>query len=126
MATVSFEKLSKAYSKDTWILRELDLEVKDGEFVSLCGPSGCGKSTTLNLIAGLEDPTTGTVRIDGQVVNGKSPGDRDIAMVFQSYALYPHMSVRENLAFPLEVAKASKEAIAARVKEVAGRLGIEA
>ncbi len=80
----------------------MDLHIEDGEFVILVGPSGCGKSTALNMIAGLEDITSGELRIDGERVNEKTPKDRDIAMVFQSYALYPHMTVRENMAFPLQ------------------------
>ncbi|NED59852.1 ABC transporter ATP-binding protein, partial [Streptomyces sp. SID10244] len=89
----------------------VDVEIADGEFIILVGPSGCGKSTTLNMIAGLEDISSGELRIGGERVNDRAPKDRDIAMVFQSYALYPHMSVRENIAFPLTLAKLSKSEI---------------
>jgi len=101
MASVTFEDVSKAFSDDVVAVDRLDLEIADREFLVLLGPSGCGKSTTLRLIAGLEDCTTGEIRIDGQVVNQVPPKDRDIAMVFQNYALYPHMSVYKNLAFGL-------------------------
>jgi len=126
MATVSLEKLGKLYRGGVVGVKDVDLEIGDGEFVSLVGPSGCGKSTTLNLIAGLEAPTSGTLKIDGQVVNDLSPRERDIAMVFQSYALYPHMDVRRNLAFPLEVAGVDRATVDARVQETAALLGLEA
>ena len=90
-------------------MQDVDLEIADGEFVILVGPSGCGKSTTLNMIAGLEDISSGELRIGGERVNDKAPRDRDIAMVFQSYALYPNMTVRENMAFPLRLAKMDKD-----------------
>ncbi|MHB8876446.1 MAG: ABC transporter ATP-binding protein, partial [Myxococcaceae bacterium] len=105
---------------------ELSLEVADGELVALVGPSGCGKSTLLQLIAGLEAPTSGVVRIGGEVVNERSPGERDVAMVFQSYALYPHLDVRGNLEFPLKVAGLPRAERAKRVAETAARLGLEA
>lgn len=124
MATLTLTHVSKAYRKDIYAVRDVSLEVADGEFVSLVGPSGCGKSTTLNLIAGLETPTHGTIAIDGTVVNARSPKERDIAMVFQSYALYPHLNVRRNLAFPLEVAGLSRAQIDARVHETAELLGL--
>ena len=101
MASVSFQDVSKAFSDDVLAVDCLDLEIADREFLVLLGPSGCGKSTTLRLIAGLEECTTGEIRIDGHVVNRVPPKDRDIAMVFQNYALYPHMSVYKNLAFGL-------------------------
>ncbi|MDP6554002.1 MAG: ATP-binding cassette domain-containing protein [Pirellulaceae bacterium] len=101
MASVTFEDVSKAFSDDVVAVDRLDLEIADREFLVLLGPSGCGKSTSLRLIAGLEDCTTGEIRIDGHVVNHIPPKDRDIAMVFQNYALYPHMSVYKNLAFGL-------------------------
>ncbi|MCP3102638.1 ABC transporter ATP-binding protein [Myxococcus sp. K15C18031901] len=125
MATVSLEDVRKVYRGGVVAVKGVTLRVADGEFVSLVGPSGCGKSTTLNLIAGLEDLSGGTLRIDGAVVNDLSPKERDIAMVFQSYALYPHMDVARNLAFPLEVLGMSRADIDARVREVATTLGLE-
>ncbi len=107
-------------------MSEVDIEIADGEFIILVGPSGCGKSTTLNMIAGLEDITSGELRIDGQRVNEKAPKDRDIAMVFQSYALYPHMTVRENMAFPLRLAKVDKKTIDEKVDEAAPILDLTA
>jgi multiple sugar transport system ATP-binding protein len=124
MASLSLERLRKAHAGAPDALRELSLDVGDGEFLSLVGPSGCGKSTTLNLIAGLDEPTSGLVRIDGQVVNGLSPAERDVAMVFQSYALYPHKDVRGNLAFPLQLARVPRPEIDRRVSETAELLGI--
>ncbi|MCI0573064.1 MAG: ABC transporter ATP-binding protein [Myxococcaceae bacterium] len=124
MATVTLERVSKVYRGGVAGVREVSLDVADGEFVSLVGPSGCGKSTTLNLIAGLEEPTSGTLRIGGVVVNGLSPRERDVAMVFQSYALYPHLDVRRNLAFPLEVAGMPRQRIRERVEETAALLGL--
>jgi len=103
----------------------VDLEIRDGEFMVLVGPSGCGKSTLLRMIAGLEEITEGTIEIGHRVVNDVAPKDRDIAMVFQSYALYPHMTVRENLEFGLRIRKTPKEEMAARVREAAQILGIE-
>src|SRR5699024_10742043 len=100
-------------------VQEFNLEIADGEFVILVGPSGCGKSTTLNMIAGLEDISSGELRIAGEVVNNKAPKDRDIAMVFQNYALYPHLTVRENMAFPLMLAKVDKETMRRKVDEAA-------
>ncbi len=102
----------------------VNLRVEDGEFIGLVGPSGCGKSTTLNLVAGLEEPTAGEVRLDGRRVNEQSPRERDVAMVFQSYALYPHRTVAGNLAFPLEVAGLPRAEITRRVGETAERLGL--
>ena len=126
MASVTFEKVRKTYEGGVEVVKGIDLEIADGEFVTLVGPSGCGKSTTLNLIAGFEAPTTGNVKIDGEIVNDRSPKERGVAMVFQSYALYPHMDVRRNIAFPLEVAGLDKKAIAERVAETAERLGLTA
>jgi multiple sugar transport system ATP-binding protein len=125
MAEVSFERVTKAYKKSPPVLRDVDLTIASGELVTLVGPSGCGKSTLLNLIAGFERPSAGAVRIDGEVVNDRSPKDRGAAMVFQSYALYPHLSVRENIAFPLDVAGVDKATSEARVAETAARLGLE-
>ena len=124
MASVSLDHLRKAFPGAPDAVRDLSLEIADGEFVSLVGPSGCGKSTTLNLIAGLDQPTSGSIRIDGKPVEGLEPGERDIAMVFQSYALYPHKDVRGNLAFPLEVARLERSEIDKRIAETAELLGI--
>ena len=118
MATVTFEHVNKMYG-DFQAVKDLDLEIGDGEFMVLVGPSGCGKTTSLRMIAGLEEITGGTLRIGDRVVNDVPPKDRDIAMVFQSYALYPHMSVRENLAFGLKLRKVPKAEIERRVNETA-------
>ncbi|MET9894297.1 sn-glycerol-3-phosphate ABC transporter ATP-binding protein UgpC [Streptomyces sp. NPDC006465] len=119
MAEIVLEGITKRYPDGALAVKDVNLSVGDGEFVILVGPSGCGKSTTLNMIAGLEDITEGTLMIDGQVVNDKTPKDRDIAMVFQSYALYPHMSVRDNMGFALRLAKMDKAAIREKVEEAA-------
>ncbi|MFF4894268.1 ABC transporter ATP-binding protein [Micromonospora chersina] len=119
MADIVLDKVSKQFPDGTTAVRDVDLEIADGEFVILVGPSGCGKSTTLNMIAGLEDISSGELRIAGERVNDKAPRDRDIAMVFQSYALYPNMTVRENMAFPLRLAKLDKETIHQKVEEAA-------
>ncbi|MDP2344559.1 MAG: sn-glycerol-3-phosphate ABC transporter ATP-binding protein UgpC [Deltaproteobacteria bacterium] len=121
MAAISLRGIEKRYG-DVVIVKTLDLEIADGEFVVLVGPSGCGKSTTLRMIAGLETISAGELAIDGKRVNDVSPGDRDLAMVFQSYALYPHMSVRENIAFGLLVRKVDKAEIAKRVDDAAEML----
>jgi multiple sugar transport system ATP-binding protein len=118
MATVTFEHVNKQYG-DFLAVNDLNLEIGDGEFMVLVGPSGCGKTTSLRMIAGLEEITSGTLRIGDRVVNDVPPKDRDIAMVFQSYALYPHMTVRENLAFGLKLRKVPKPEIERRVKEAA-------
>src|SRR5687768_18472876 len=102
----------------------MDLEVQDGEFMVLVGPSGCGKTTALRMVAGLEDISEGVLRIGERVVNHVPPKDRDIAMVFQSYALYPHLSVYENIAFGLRLKKVPKDEVDRRVKEAARRLGL--
>ncbi|MFD2765907.1 ABC transporter ATP-binding protein [Micromonospora eburnea] len=119
MADIVLDKVSKRFPDGTMAVREVDLEIADGEFVILVGPSGCGKSTTLNMIAGLEDISSGELRIAGERINDKAPRDRDIAMVFQSYALYPNMTVRENMAFPLRLAKLDKDTINSKVEEAA-------
>jgi multiple sugar transport system ATP-binding protein len=124
MATIELDKVTKRFPGGTLAVRDVDLEVADGEFVILVGPSGCGKSTTLNMIAGLEDITSGELRIGGQRVNEQAPKDRDLAMVFQSYALYPHMTVRENIAFPLKIARAGRDIIEARVAATARMLDL--
>jgi multiple sugar transport system ATP-binding protein len=117
MATISLENVTKRYPDGTEAVRALNLDIADGEFIVFVGPSGCGKSTALNMIAGLEDISAGELRIDGKVVNQLSPKDRDIAMVFQTYALYPHMTVRQNMAFPLRIAHVPQEEIDRRVSE---------
>ncbi|MEU4236300.1 sn-glycerol-3-phosphate ABC transporter ATP-binding protein UgpC [Actinoplanes sp. NPDC026619] len=119
MADIVLDKVTKKYPDGTVAVHEIDLEIADGEFIILVGPSGCGKSTTLNMIAGLEDISTGELRIGGERVNDRAPKDRDIAMVFQSYALYPNMTVRENMAFPLRLAKLDKSVIDQKVGEAA-------
>ena len=111
MASVVFENVSKVFGDGTRAVDELDLEIADGEFMVLVGPSGCGKTTALRMVAGVEDISDGVVRIGERVVNGLSPKDRDIAMVFQSYALYPHLTVRGNVAFPLKIKKMPKAEI---------------
>ncbi|MGW4500046.1 ABC transporter ATP-binding protein [Micromonospora sp. NPDC004336] len=126
MADIVLDKVSKSFPDGTTAVRDVDLEIADGEFVILVGPSGCGKSTTLNMIAGLEDISSGELRIGGERVNDKAPRDRDIAMVFQSYALYPNMTVRENMAFPLRLAKLDKETINRKVEEAAKVLELSA
>jgi multiple sugar transport system ATP-binding protein len=124
MATVTFEHVTKRYG-DVTAVDDLSLEIGDGEFMVLVGPSGCGKTTSLRMIAGLEEITSGTLRIGDRVVNDVPPKDRDIAMVFQSYALYPHMSVRDNLAFGLKLRKVPKPDIEKRVNDAAGILSLE-
>ncbi|MFI7491471.1 ABC transporter ATP-binding protein [Micromonospora echinaurantiaca] len=126
MADIVLDKVSKKFPDGTVAVADVDLEIADGEFVILVGPSGCGKSTTLNMIAGLEDISSGELRIGGERVNDKAPRDRDIAMVFQSYALYPNMTVRENMAFPLRLAKLDKETINTKVEEAAKVLELTA
>jgi multiple sugar transport system ATP-binding protein len=123
MARVAFDRVTKSFG-DIVALRELDLEVFDGEYVVLVGPSGCGKSTALRLVAGLEEPTSGRILIGDRMVNDLAPKDRDVAMVFQSYALYPHMTVRENLAHPLQLRRVPKPEIEERVRKVADLLSI--
>lgn len=119
MAEIVLEHVNKSYPDGHTAVRDLNITISDGEFLILVGPSGCGKTTTLNMIAGLEDISSGELRIGGERVNEKAPKDRDIAMVFQSYALYPHMTVRQNIAFPLTLAKMKKAAIAQKVEETA-------
>ena len=124
MAGVVFDKVNKCYG-EVEVIRELNLDIKDEEFMVLVGPSGCGKSTALRMIAGLEEITAGEIRIGERVVNDLPPKERDIAMVFQSYALYPHMSVRENMDFGLRLQKMERSEIDRRVDEAAAILGIE-
>ncbi|MGB7237428.1 MAG: sn-glycerol-3-phosphate ABC transporter ATP-binding protein UgpC [Rhodococcus sp. (in: high G+C Gram-positive bacteria)] len=119
MAEIVLDKVTKLYPDGAAAVSNVDITIADGEFIILVGPSGCGKSTTLNMIAGLEDISSGELRIAGERVNERAPKDRDIAMVFQSYALYPHMTVRQNIAFPLTLAKLSKNEINEKVEEAA-------
>src|SRR5262245_38600145 len=125
MAAIEIRSLIKRYGA-TQVVHGIDLSVQDGEFVVLVGPSGCGKSTTLRMIAGLEEIDGGTISIAGRVVNHLQPKDRNIAMVFQNYAIYPHMSVAENIAFGLYTAKLDKREKRRRVEDVAKVLGLEA
>jgi len=126
MAQVSIRKIHKVYDGDVQAVKGIDLEIEDHEFVVLVGPSGCGKSTTLRMIAGLEEISSGDILIGNRVVNDVPPRNRDIAMVFQNYALYPHFSVFENMAFGLKLRKFSREEIKRRVDEAARILDIEA
>ena len=125
MARVRLKDLNKKFD-GTHAVRDVNLEIRDREFVVLVGPSGCGKTTTLRMVAGLEEITSGEISIDGKVVNNLAPMDRDIAMVFQNYALYPHMSVYDNMAFGLRMRKFEKPEIDRRVKQAADVLGIHA
>lgn len=125
MAVVTLDKVTKVFDGGVKAVDSLDLDVRDKEFVVLVGPSGCGKSTTLRMIAGLEDVTDGTISIDGRIVNDVAPKDRDIAMVFQNYALYPHMTVYENMAFSLKMRKFSKRETDERVREAAAILDLD-
>jgi len=122
VAEIVLEHVVKRYPDGALAVDDFNLEIADGEFIILVGPSGCGKSTTLNMVAGLEDITGGKLLIDGQVMNDKAPKDRDIAMVFQSYALYPHMTVGENMGFPLRLAGVDKGTIRQKVQEAAEML----
>jgi len=125
MANVTIENLKKVYPGGVDAVKDLSLDIADGEFVALVGPSGCGKTTTLRMIAGLEDISGGTISIGGRVVNDVHPRDRDIAMVFQNYALYPHMTVAQNMSFALKMRKTPKAEIKRRVSDAARILGIE-
>src|SRR2546421_10928460 len=124
MAHVLLKNLNKSFD-GTHAVKDVNLEIRDREFVVLVGPSGCGKTTTLRMIAGLEDITSGEISIDGRVVNDLPPMDRDIAMVFQNYALYPHMSVYDNMAFGLKMRKFGRDEIESRVRRSAEILGIQ-
>ena len=124
MAAIQMEQLSKVYPNGFRAVTQVDLDVADGEFMVLVGPSGCGKTTLLRMVAGLEDITAGTLRIGDKVVNDLSPKDRDIAMVFQNYALYPHMTVGDNIGFALKLRKLPKDEIDRKVKEAAHVLGL--
>jgi multiple sugar transport system ATP-binding protein len=125
MASISIRKLRKTYGNAVTVVHDIDLEIRDKEFIILVGPSGCGKSTTLRMVAGLEEITAGELYIGDTLVNDIAPKDRDIAMVFQNYALYPHMTVYKNMAFGLELRKADKGEIDRKVKEAAKILDIE-
>jgi multiple sugar transport system ATP-binding protein len=125
MARVLLRNLNKKYD-DVHAVKDVNLEITDRQFVVLVGPSGCGKTTTLRMVAGLEEISSGEISIDGRVVNDLPPMDRDIAMVFQNYALYPHMSVYDNMAFGLKMRKFERAEIDKRVREAADILGIQA
>jgi multiple sugar transport system ATP-binding protein len=125
MATIDIDGVTKVYPNGAQAVSDLDLHVADGEFLILVGPSGCGKTTALRMVAGLEDITEGTVRIGERVVNDLTPRDRDVAMVFQNYALYPHMTVAENIGFSLSLQKVEKREVERRVKDAARILGLE-
>ena len=124
MASVELHNIHKAYGALT-VIHDISLAIDDGEFIALVGPSGCGKSTLLRMIAGLEEITGGQIRIGDRVVNNVSPKDRDIAMVFQNYALYPHMTVKENMAFSLKLKSAPKAEVQSKVARAAGILGLQ-
>lgn len=124
MATVKFDRVFKVYANGQTAIKDLSLEIADGEFLVFVGPSGCGKSTALRMLAGLEDISAGKISIGDRVVNDQTPQQRNIAMVFQNYALYPHMTVRQNLEFPLRMMKRSQQQMAALVGEAAEKLGL--
>jgi multiple sugar transport system ATP-binding protein len=125
MAEITLDKVSKRFPDGFEAVKQMDLDIKDGEFMILVGPSGCGKSTALRMIAGLEDISDGSLKIGGEVVNDRAPKDRDIAMVFQNYALYPHMTVRQNMEFPLRLADVPDEEIRTKVEEAAKILDLD-
>jgi multiple sugar transport system ATP-binding protein len=125
MAVIEFDKVSKHFSDGTVAVDDFNLRIEDGEFMIFVGPSGCGKTTALRMVAGLEEVSSGEIRIDGKPVNHLEPQDRDVAMVFQNYALYPHMYVRDNISFPLRMQHKSKAEIERSVRDVATMLGIE-
>jgi multiple sugar transport system ATP-binding protein len=124
MASIDFAGVSKRFPNGTLAVDDMNLSVSDGEFMIFVGPSGCGKTTALRMVAGLEEVTSGEIRIGDRVVNDIEPPDRDIAMVFQNYALYPHMSVEDNMSFPLRMQRVSRNDVRARVRDVAELLGI--
>jgi ABC-type sugar transport system ATPase subunit len=125
MASIDFIQLNKSYPNGFHAVRDLNLSIRDGEFVVLVGPSGCGKSTTLRMLAGLEETSSGEIQIAGRRVNELEPGERDLAMVFQNYALYPHMTVRDNLSFGLRMRRTPREEINRRVADAADLLGLK-
>jgi len=124
MATVSLEKVNKVYENGFHAVKDFSIDIADGEFMVFVGPSGCGKTTALRMVAGLEDITSGILRIGGKEANDESPKERDIAMVFQNYALYPHMTVAENIGFALKLRKLPKDQLNAKVREAADILGL--
>ena len=124
MAPVSMDKINKVYENGFHAVKDMSLDISDGEFMVLVGPSGCGKTTALRMVAGLEDITSGTLRIGGKEVNDETPKERDIAMVFQNYALYPHMTVAENIGFALKLRHLPKDQLKAKVNEAADILGL--
>src|ERR1700729_4251160 len=124
MAPVNLEKINKVYENGFHAVKDLSVTIADGEFMVLVGPSGCGKTTALRMVAGLEDITSGVLRIGGQEANDETPKQRDIAMVFQNYALYPHMTVADNIGFALKLRKRPKREIKRRVEEAAEILGL--
>ena len=124
MASISLRNIKKNFGS-VQVIKQLNIDIKDGEFFTFVGPSGCGKSTILNMIAGLEEMSEGEITFDGRTVNDLTPKERDVAMVFQSYALYPHMTVYDNIGFPLRMKKAKKEIIETEVKRISLMLGIE-
>ena len=124
MGAIKISSVGKIYPNGTRALEDVNIEINDGEFVVLVGPSGCGKTTLLRMVAGLEDVTEGEIFIGDKIVNEVAPKDRDIAMVFQNYALYPHMSVYDNMAFSLKLRKLPKEEIDKKVKDAARTLEI--
>ena len=126
MASITLDHIGKNYTPEVTVIRDLTFDIRDGEFMVFVGPSGCGKSTVLRMIAGLESITSGTMKIGERVVNDVHPKDRDIAMVFQSYALYPHMTVYDNIAFRLQIRKIPEDEIKRRVQEAADTLGLNA
>src|SRR5512134_733645 len=125
MASITLDHIGKSYTPEVAVIRDLAFDIRDGEFMVFVGPSGCGKSTVLRMIAGLETITSGHIRIGERVVNDVHPKDRDIAMVFQSYALYPHMTVYDNIAFGLQIRKVPDDEIRRRVQQAADTLGLE-
>ena len=125
MASIEFQDVSKVFPDGTRAVDSLELTIDEGEFMVFVGPSGCGKTTALRMVAGLEDISEGTILIGGRIVNDDSPKERDVAMVFQNYALYPHMTVAANLGFGLKLRKLSKPAVQQRVQKAAATLGIE-
>ena len=124
MATVSLENVNKVYENGFHAVKDINLDIADGEFMVLVGPSGCGKTTALRMVAGLEDITSGILRIGGKEANDETPKERDIAMVFQNYALYPHMTVAENIGFALKLRHMPKDQLKAKVNEAAEILGL--
>ena len=124
LATISLDSVTKTYPNGFEAVKGVDLEVAEGEFLVLVGPSGCGKTTLLRMVAGLEEITSGTIRIGGTVMNDAAPKDRDVAMVFQNYALYPNMTVAQNIGFPLKVRRVPRDEARAKVSRAAELMGL--